>query len=164
LKWLGDRLDSAANTVGKLFGALPWWVWLLLALGIIAFLIWSVVRGAERRRVLRVAAGTAATAEAVLDDPAALEREADEAERSGDFERAVRLRFRAGLLRLGTNGRIEYRSSITNGEVRRTLQSPTFDELALTFDEITYGDRDAVPPDAANARTRWPELTRGGRS
>ena len=38
------------------------------------------------------------------DDPAVLEREADEAERGGAFERAVRLRFRAGVLRLDARG------------------------------------------------------------
>ena len=164
LQWLGDRINSVADVIGNVLSKLPWWMWLLIALGVIALLVWFVTRGAERRRVLRVAAGTASVAAAAPDDPTALEREADEAERNGDFERAVRLRFRAGLMRLGANGRIEYTSSITNGAVRQTLQSRTFDELALTFDEITYGDRDAVPPDAADARARWPELTRSRRS
>ncbi|HEX5096260.1 MAG TPA: hypothetical protein VFX21_09610 [Acidimicrobiia bacterium] len=163
LKWIGDRLQSVGDAIGKVFDLLPWWVWLLIAITAVALFVWYLVRNAERRRVLRVAAGTAPSATVATDDPDALERDADDAERNGDYERAVRLRFRAGLLRLGTRGRIEYTSSITNGEVRRTLQSPTFDDLASTFDEITYGEREAVPPDASDARTRWPELTRGGR-
>ena len=39
------------------------------------------------------------------------------------LDRAVRLRFRAGLLRLGDRGAIRYRPSVTTGEVRRTLGS-----------------------------------------
>jgi hypothetical protein len=164
LEWVGDRLDSAGDAAGDVGRSLPWFVWLLIALAVIGLFIWFLVRNTERRRIARLAAGEASVAVAVADDPDVLEREADEAERNGDFERAVRLRFRAGLLRLGAEGRIEYTPATTTTEVRRTLQSPTFDDLALTHDEVTYGDRDALPPDAEHARTRWPELTRGGRS
>jgi hypothetical protein len=164
LKWVGDRLHSAGEASERAFNALPRWLWVVIALVVFGLLTWFIVRNAERRLIRRAAAGVGAAFgdDALPDDPGVLEREADEAERNGDFERAVRLRFRAGLLRLGAGGRIQYTPSITTGEVRRTLQSPTFDELASTFDEITYGDRDAVPPDAADARARWPELTRGG--
>jgi hypothetical protein len=92
------------------------------------------------------------------DDPDALEREADEAERAGDLQRAVRLRFRAGLLRLGDRGAIRYRPSVTTGEVRRTLRSSRFDGLAGTFEEVTYGGREADPPDVDAARREWPHV------
>ena len=81
------------------------------------------------------------------EDPDALERAADEAERDGDLDRAVRLRFRAGLLRLGDRGAIRYRPSVTTGEVRRTLDSRRFDDLAGTFEAVTYGGRAADRPD-----------------
>jgi hypothetical protein len=90
--------------------------------------------------------------------PDALEREADEAERAGDLEHAVRLRFRAGLLRLDLVHAIDFRPSITTTEVSGALHSPAFDELALTFEEVAYGGRPAAPPDVEAARREWPAL------
>src|SRR5262249_61242968 len=57
-------------------------------------------------------------------DPGRLEREADAAEHRGDLDAAVRLRFRAGLLRLDRAGAISYRPSITSGQVARRLRPP----------------------------------------
>ncbi|MEA2349872.1 MAG: hypothetical protein QOG86_813 [Thermoleophilaceae bacterium] len=90
--------------------------------------------------------------------PDALEREADEAERAGDLEHAVRLRFRAGLLRLDLVHAIDFRPAITTTEVSGALHSPAFDELALTFEEVAYGGRPAAPPDVEAARREWPAL------
>jgi hypothetical protein len=90
--------------------------------------------------------------------PDALEREADEAERSGDLEHAVRLRFRAGLLRLDLARAIEFRPSITTTEVSGALGSPTFDGLALTFEEVAYGGRPAAAPDVDAAKREWRAL------
>ena len=86
---------------------------------------------------------------------------ADAAERAGRLDAAVRLRFRAGLLRLGDRGAIRYRPSVTTNEVRRVLGSETFDELARTFDAIAYGGRDAEPPDVDAARREWPRVVAG---
>ena len=71
------------------------------------------------------------------------------AEREADYERAVRLRFRAGLLRL------DIEPSTTSGAAARTLRSPTFDALAARFDAIAYGHRPAGADDAAAAREGW---------
>jgi Domain of unknown function (DUF4129) len=92
------------------------------------------------------------------EDPAELERLADEAERRGDLEIALRLRFRAGLLRLDARGAIEFRPSISTYEVRRALRSVDFDVLAFDFDEVVYGGRPAGPADLESARRRWPEV------
>jgi hypothetical protein len=91
-------------------------------------------------------------------DPDALEREAEQAERDGDLERAVRLRFRAGLLRLDRARAIEFRPSLTTTEVSRAVRSAAFDELALTFEEVAYGGRAASGPDVEEARREWPAL------
>src|SRR5262249_16511503 len=93
-----------------------------------------------------------------IEDPDALERAADEAERDGDLDRAVRLRFRAGLLRLGDRGAIAYRPSVTTGGIRRVLGSRTFDELAQTFEAVTYGGQAAQHPDVDAARREWPRV------
>jgi hypothetical protein len=61
-------------------------------------------------------------------------------------------------LRLGDRGAIEYRPSVTTGEVRRALGNETFDDLAGTFEEVAYAGRPAVPPDVESARRHWPRV------
>ncbi len=63
-----------------------------------------------------------------------------------------------GLLRLGDRGAIRYRPSVTTGEVRRALDSHRFDDLAGTFEAVTYGGRAADPPDVDAARREWPHV------
>jgi hypothetical protein len=92
------------------------------------------------------------------EDPDELERLADAAERAGLLDRALRLRFRAGLLRLGDRGAIRYRPSLTTNEVRRALGSESFDELARAFEAVAYGGRDASLPDLETARRAWPQV------
>ena len=48
-----------------------------------------------------------------------------EAERRGEHELALRLRFRAGLLRLDERGAIELRPSLPTGEVVARAAAPT---------------------------------------
>ena len=91
-------------------------------------------------------------------DPGRLEREADTAERRGDFELALRLRFRAGLIRLGLAEAIPLRDSLTSGEVRRRLRLDEFDLLATTFDEVVYGGRSPQRSDVEHARAGWPRV------
>ncbi len=92
------------------------------------------------------------------EDPRALDRRADAAEAAGDLEAALRLRFRAGLLRLDERGAIEFRPSISTYEVRRALHSEDFDALAATFDDVVYGGRPPEDEDLAAARERWPAV------
>ena len=98
------------------------------------------------------------------EDPRALDRRADAAEAAGDLEAALRLRFRAGLLRLDARGAIEFRPSISTYEVRRTLHAEDFDALAATFDDVVYGGRPPAPDDVAAARERWPAASSSGGS
>jgi hypothetical protein len=88
-------------------------------------------------------------------DPARLEREADEAERSGDLERAIRLRFRAGLLRLDRAKAIALEPSTTSGEVSRTLRSRDFEDVASSFDAVVYGRRPPRSEDVELSRAGW---------
>lgn len=158
LRWLGDRLESLFRPLGRLLNGIPWQVWLLAPIIVIACIVWAVVRG-RRGRELRAASGRSERrASEETEDPDALERAADEAERDGDLARAVRLRFRAGLLRLGDRGAITYRPSVTTGEVRHALASRRFDDLAGTFEAVTYGGRAADRPDVDSARQEWPRV------
>lgn len=91
-------------------------------------------------------------------DPDDLERRAAEAERAGDLDRAVRLRFVAGVLRLDEAGVVTYRSSLTTGQLRARLGHGTFAELAAAFDEIAYGGRPAGRDDVRAATEGWPRV------
>ena len=75
-----------------------------------------------------------------------------------DSTHALRLRFRAGLLRLGDRGAIRYRPSVTTNEVRRVLGSETFDELARTFEAVAYGGRDARAARPRHGAREWPRV------
>lgn len=158
LHWLGDRINSAFAAIGRVLGSVSNLIWLAAAVAVIAVVVWAVVR-ARRRRVAGVpTVASLRRAPESDEDPDALERAADEAERDGDLARAVRLRFRAGLLRLGGRGVIRYRPSVTTGEVRRALASTRFDDLAGTFEAVAYGGKSADRPDVDAARREWPQV------
>ena len=160
LQWIGDRMQGVVNWIGSVLRHIPRALLLLIVLALLAVVIAFIVRAVRRRRVTGgpPAAGPALLTNGDAEDPDVLERRADEAERDGDLDRAVRLRFRAGLLRLGRRGAIASRPSVTTGEVRRALGSRTFDELAETFEHVTYAGTPAAPPDVDAARRKWPAV------
>jgi hypothetical protein len=158
LRWLGERLNDIGSFLADVFRSVPWPFWVVLALAFLGALVWWFARRIERRGAGGRGVRSGHLARPAVEDPAALEREADDAEARGDFEHAVRLRFRAGLLRLGARGVIEYRPSLTTSEVRQMLGSRTFDELAATFEQVAYGGRHASAPDAGHARVTWPRV------
>jgi hypothetical protein len=146
-EWLGDLLPDLGGIPGP-----PAVAWLVLA-ALVVVLATVFGRRVLTRRIETSAAAQAA--DAAREDPRALERLADEAEAAGELERALRLRFRAGLLRLDAGGAIDYRPSISTREVSRKLRSEDFDALALTFDDVVYGGREAQDADVEESRSRW---------
>jgi hypothetical protein len=132
-------------------------LWVIVAAAILAVAVFAATRLAARR-VAFEAGATTPGARGHDEDPAELERLADEAERRGDLEVAVRLRFRAGLLRLARAKALPRSPSLRTGEARRALRSPRFDGLARDFDEIVYGRRRPLPDDVASARSDWPQV------
>ena len=159
LNWLGDRLHKPIDWIGSLLSHIPGVVLLAIAFVVagvaIAFVVAKVRDRAGSPDARRRGRGSAAEEP---EDPDALERAADVAEHEGRLDDAIRLRFRAGLLRLGDRGAIRYRPSVTTNEVRRVLGSEAFEELARTFDAVAYGGRDAQPPDVDAARREWPRV------
>lgn len=159
LRWLGDEVvEPVQRFLARLKDALPETgspPWLLLAAGVVVLAVLVTLRlvrdrGRERpgRRAGRGAdAGT---------DPAQLEAEAEAAERRGQLAEALRLRFRAGLVRLDRMGALELVPGLTNRAVARTLRSARFDGLRVDFDEVVYGGRAATVDDVGEARTGWP--------
>jgi hypothetical protein len=166
LEWIGDRLRGIVNWLADVFSHVPTNLLLVIGIAAVAGLVAYTVAAVKRRRVTAQAASAAASRKKEdAEDARTLERAADDAERDGDLERALRLGFRAGLLRLGDRGAITYRPSVTTDEVRHALDSHTFDDLARTFEEVTYGDRVAEKPDVDTARREWPQvLEQAGRS
>jgi hypothetical protein len=162
LEWLGDRLRDLADAVGDTLRALPGPTWMALgavALLLVALVVALLVRAHRRGGGSRLFAPGRGRAEpAARERPEELERQAAAAEAAGDLERALRLRFRAGLLRLDQRGAIRYRPSLTTGEVRRAIGSATFDDLARRFDEVAYGRDPAQPGDVDAARRDWPRV------
>jgi len=91
-------------------------------------------------------------------DPADLEREALTAASNADYSTALRLTFRAGLLRLDESGRIRFWPGLTSAEVAELLASTQFEALARRFDEVVYGHRIASADDFSQARQGWDGL------
>lgn len=159
LEWLGDRIKPVFDWINSRGGDLPGGpVALWLALSALIVAATSTITGTTiRRRALAIErARAAALPEA--DDPQALERAADRAEQEGDYERAVRLRFRAGLLRLDRRHVLVYRPSLTTGEIARAIEAPAFADVGARFDEIAYGGRPADREDADAARRGWSDV------
>ena len=159
LSWLADHLrfverawDWLAEHVGGQHV-----LWAILGLLVLLAATWIGARLARRRTEVE-ALGSARRARGRREDPDELERLADEAERHGDLEVALRLRFRAGLLRLGRAKALPWRPSLRTREARRALRSPRFDRLARDFDEVVYGRRPPRPEDVTTARSEWPAL------
>jgi hypothetical protein len=172
LSWIGDRFSPIGRWIGDRFSWLPDWSrpWVVGALGIVAgiavvaVLSLATARALERGRVAREGDGTPRGTAANAEDPDALERAAAEAEAAGDLELAVRLRFRAGLLRLDRDAHaIAYRPSIGTAAVRSELGSPAFDALADRFERIAYGGDDADTTDSEDARKEWPRVVAAAR-
>ena len=159
LEWLGDRIEPVVDWINDRGAGVPGGpvvLWTLLAAGVLLAAA-TVTSTTIRRRALAIERARKAALPAT-DDPRALEREAERAERDGDWERAVRLRFRAGLLRLDRRNVIVYRPSLTTGEVARAVGSPAFREVGDRFDAIAYGGRAAERDDAEHARRGWAEV------
>jgi hypothetical protein len=159
LHWIGRHLhflERFWTWLGNLVGGRDV-LWTIVAAAVVAFATWALVRLAQRRgRADRLAAAQAAAEHGM--DPDELERLAVEAEHRGDLEIALRLRFRAGLLRLARARVLPARPSLRTLEARRVLRNPRFDRLARDFDEVVYGRRPVRAEDLAAARDEWPHV------
>lgn len=168
-EWLRDILPSTDRTfspgqgVGGFLEAIVW----IVLIGLLGFVIVLLVRAYRRRsRVPEEDDPTHRSATAPegddLDgwagerDPEVLEREAAAAEARGAYGLAIRLRFRAGLLRLDASGVIAFRPSLTSGQVLRAVpKATTLGGIARTFDAVAYGDADVDAQDASASREAW---------
>jgi hypothetical protein len=162
---LKDPVATVFDKIGRALGRLargapggPVAFWAVVGALVLALTAVGVRR--MMRRLDPLAATSAARDVSSADTPEALEQQAQEAEQRGAFADAVRLRFRAGLLLLGSRKLIDYNPAVLTSEVARRLHSPRFDALAASFERIAYGDAPAGAQEAAAARDGWRELAR----
>jgi len=163
----GDSSFTLPSGVGEIL------MWVVIGLGVIALavglgaLVVNIIRNRGRDGHEDDAEPDAETEVGLIEtdsatvrsgSPDELDRLADVAEREGDYFTAVRLRFRAGVLRLHASQRIELDRDTTTGILRRTLADPRFDVLSRRFDEIVYGEQGAGAADVAQQRSLWPQI------
>jgi hypothetical protein len=157
LSWLGGKLSFLPRFIHRLGRDVPGGaatVWTLLAAIVIGIAAAAAVRIAARREG-RLLVSEHRERRRDLDDPRDLERAASEAEERGELELALRLRFRAGLIRLARADRLPLRDSLTSGQAADLLHLDDFDALAHDFDEVVYGKRPADRGDLVRAREEW---------
>ncbi|HVF76905.1 MAG TPA: DUF4129 domain-containing protein [Solirubrobacteraceae bacterium] len=168
LRDVRERIGEALRSLGRPFeGAFRWLadvipggrpvLWALLAAVVLSAAAFLAGRAGPRR-------GGAAADGAVERDArelmsaAALLVEAERAERRGDLEGALRLRFRAGLVELDDRKLIELRPALTNRELLGVVSSETLVELVDGFEAVAYGGRPADDDDLRDARDGWPRV------
>ncbi len=156
----GGPFEAAYNWIAGWFPGGPPALITLLAGAIVAGTAALVTRSAARRRQAAGGGGALALGADAARQPSAarLRRQADDAERRGDLDAAVRLRFRAGLVELHTRELIELRPALTNHELLRAVPSATLADLVDGFEAVAYGGRDAEAEDVARARDGWPRV------
>ncbi len=174
LRSVRERIGAALRALGRPFeGALEWvagWLpggraalWALLGLLVFGGFAIAAARVARRTAAAETAAGAQGDGPERV-SAARLRAQADRAERDGDLELALRLRFRAGLAELDSRELIELRPALTNRELLRDVPSPTLAGLVSGFESVAYGGRPAAPEDVRDAREGWPRVPDEARS
>jgi len=172
LRSVRERIGAAVREAGRPFEAAYRWVasWFpggppvllaLLAGAILAGAAAIAARAGARRARAHAGAGGGDRGERNGREVLSADRlrdEAERAERRGDLEAALRLRFRAGLVELDSRELIELRPALTNHELLRAVPSPTLASLVDGFEAVAYGGRPAVADDLDVAREGWPRV------
>ena len=158
LEWLGDRLEPIGEFIGGIVDAVPGersLVWLVLTGLVLVLAIWFATRLVARRGPGAARVQRRGRADEEIADAATLERLADAAERAGELERALRLRFRAGIQRLVDRRQLEDPALVTTGSLVRRHRSQRFSDGARAFEEVVYGRRAATLDDVRKVREGW---------
>lgn len=156
--WVNENILGVGqdSTVGRF----AFWTAVVVALGLLTGFL--ALRLARRRAALESHHAVSVTHPTGVHTPAEFELRAGEAVNEQRFGDAIRFLYQAGLLRLADRGVIEYRSSLTSGEVAAAIRSSSFDYLALQFDRVAYGHADATREDVRIAESEWKTLVRSG--
>jgi len=164
LEWVFDQL-------GKLFGGLAQatvgtpWVGRLIAVVLIAlavagllYVAYRLAQGFAIRRRADAGDGELLPVRGSADE---LYAAAQEAQRSGQYARAIALLFHASLVLLDRADRVNYDPARTAGEYRRAVRrnaqhvAVDFDALARIFTLAAYADAPVGPPDWSAAEASY---------
>ena len=118
-----DPVIRFFRSIGNLLPEVGSPAWVALALAVILAAVVLMIRLSNGRGRQQFTRGGGSISDEEGLDPDELERRAEEAERHGDLDRALRLRFRAGLVRLDEAGVVRLRPGLTNSTVGRALRS-----------------------------------------
>lgn len=159
LKWLFDATEGLPDVARWLIVGGLVVVLLLLTAHIVYSLAQALGGGKSRKSSLK-----AEVAERKV-DPAKLESLADEAAAKLDFITAIRLMFRAGVIRLEAKEEKKNRPGATNRELLRRYQKQPTLGAALrlfvdTIDRKWYGDEICTDTDYAACRTAHDDVRR----
>ena len=171
LDWLLDRLarwlDSWSQT-GPLAGLPVWASWVLfgLCVALLVLLLAHMISGV-RSALSEPAHGRRGAGDARRrEDPQAVLAAAEAALARGDYDAAVRLLYRAALLRLDRLGLLHHDPARTNWENLAALRAPDPDlradltELTGAVDAAIYAGRPVTHTTAERCHTRVRELWR----
>jgi hypothetical protein len=162
--WVGNAVLDPFNAIGRLVSHLgrdfPGGVAGVWAVGgaLLMFAVWLLFVRRARFQLGQALDLDSTLAGVRRQTPAELERQAAIAERAQHWDDAVRLRFRAGILRLGEELELTSTETVPNHMIGRLLRSRRFDSLAERFDDVAYGGGAATAADAEQQRSEWPEL------
>ncbi len=161
-RWMLQPLFWLLELTEGLPQFLRWVIVVVLSLIVIALIahigysLMSAIRGTPHRK----RASTKPRQRVI--DPAELEREADQAGGRGDHIGAIRLLFRASLLRLQQTEKRKFRPGFTNRDLlRRYRSSPLVDPLRRfveTIDAKWYGEEPCLEGDYVACREGHQQL------
>jgi hypothetical protein len=157
LGWLGDLIDGPLGWLGDRIPGGEGVLWVILGALVMAVAAFVAARLGASRGGAVVDRSALFRSEPGL-DPRKLEHLAEEAEGRGELDVALRLRFRAGLLRLARIEAIRQPETLTSRQLVRLLGAEQFGRLASDLDEVVYGGRAASRADVEYARTGWPQV------
>ncbi|MCL4449027.1 MAG: hypothetical protein M1483_04660 [Actinobacteria bacterium] len=158
--WLDFKLPSFPHPFGSNIFSNMLWTMLILAvisaviLGFAIVLTHRLTSKAVRVKRLEDKTPTIPAKTDYL-NPDELLRQAILAENSSQFNEAVKLRFKAGIVRLEKDGYVTNTLTTTTEDISETIASPTFNYLAKTFNEIAYANKTADIQDMLEARSGW---------
>lgn len=161
LQTLGRWLKPVFDAVERFFDV----IWgnpasQIATAAVLLILFVLVARTVASRRRVQAVSRSFGRASGRAEDPAALDAAAEAAEQRGAFDLALRLRFRAGLIRLERAGRITAVDRRPTGALAEAIGSPPLARLGERFDAVAYGHEEATVDDIDTARSTFAELLR----
>ncbi len=167
LRRLRQMLGGLSES-GPLAGLPPWMTWVIagVLIALLVLILAHIALTVRRALVEPAVRRGPSVGERRREDPAALLASAEQARNRGDYDRAVRLLYRAALARLDRLGVLRFDAARTNWENLRALPADqpvvraAMATLARAVDDIAYGGAPALRSTAERCRASVDALWR----